>query len=291
MADTVARQSSANNLCYLFFVARKKNPIKDIGETVGGWLNSAAKSTDVFLKGDQNPFMATPARRGIAASQQVGDALSGGLVSAAKKGGDAFGKQLAVNAVTGAAIAGAGAGVMKALRSPAVRKVISENTPVLRKTMLNAVDAERKIARQAFQREADIMTRRWSTEMSGMKRMLEGSQKNLAKSEMRKRSYREGFMDLYETTEPAYIDMVDQNDLSKLTRGQINQQILKNAKTYDLADDILGTARPAEKMAEKYLKAKAEVIKDSIKYLTPEQKQKALQSQLGKSIIRRQNLK
>ena len=180
---------------------------------------------------------------------------------------------------------------MKALRSPAVRKVISENTPVLRKTMLNAVDAERKIARQAFQREADIMTRRWSTEMSGMKRMLEGSQKNLAKSEMRKRSYREGFMDLYETTEPAYIDMVDQNDLSKLTRGQINQQILKNAKTYDLADDILGTARPAEKMAEKYLKAKAEVIKDSIKYLTPEQKQKALQSQLGKSIIRRQNLK
>lgn len=207
--------------------------------------------------------------------QEVATEIAGQLAGAAA------GKVVGYAANT---IARSGAGA-------AVRNFVSENTPVLRRTMLNAVDAERQIARSAFQREADIMTRRWSTEMAGMKRMLEGSQKNLAKSEMRKRSYREGFMDLYETTEPAYIDMVDQNDLSKLTRGQINQQILKNAKTYDLADDILGTARPAEKMAEKYLKAKAEVIKDSIKYLTPEQKQKALQNQLGKTIIRRQNLK
>lgn len=287
MADTVARQSSANNLCYLFFVARRspKNPIKDIGETVGGWLNSAAKSTDVFLKGDQNPFMATPARRGIAASQQVGDALSGGLVSAAQKGGDAFGKQLAVNAVTGAAISGAGAGVMKALRSPAVRKVISENTPVLRKTMLNAVDAERKIARQAFQREADIMTRKFRNDLTGAQRMISEATKTAAKN----RRFRGAYMDLYEESN-VYQSMINESDLSNMTRGQINKKIMENAELADILDDF-----PYEKTnksyAENYLKAKGGVIRDSIQYLTPEQKKKALESQLGKSILRRQGPK
>jgi hypothetical protein len=278
-------------------VARAKNPIKDIGETVGGWLNSAAKSTDVFLKGNQNPFIPTPARKGIGASQTVGDALSGGLVSAAQKGGDAFGKQLAINAVTGATISGAGAGVMKALRSPAVRSSVkgaigsaSEYLPTTRKNMLNAVDAERKIAKLAFQKEADIMTRRWTTEMSGMKRMLEGSQQALAKSELRKRTYRSGMMDLYEET-PAYTEMIDQNDISQMTRGAINKEIIRNAQLQDLSDDILGTGRPAEKMAEKYLRAKGEIVKESLKYLTPEQKKKALESQLGKSILRRQGPK
>lgn len=287
MADTVARQSSANNLCYLFFVARRspKNPIKDIGETVGGWLNSAAKSTDVFLKGDQNPFMATPARRGIAASQQVGDALSGGLVSAAKKGGDAFGKQLAVNAVTGAAIAGAGAGVMKALRSPAVRNTISEYTPVLRKTMLDAVDAERKIAKEAFQREADIMTRKFRNDLTGAQRMISEATKTAAKN----RRFRGAYMDLYEESN-VYQNMINESDLSNMTRGQINKKIMENAELADILDDF-----PYEKTnksyAENYLKAKGGVIRDSIQYLTPEQKKKALESQLGKSILRRQGPK
>lgn len=287
MADTVARRSSVDNLCYLFFVARRspKNPIKDIGETVGGWLNSAAKSTDVFLKGDQNPFMATPARRGIAASQQVGDALSGGLVSAAKKGGDAFGKQLATNAITGAAISGAGAGVMKALRSPAVRNTISEYTPVLRKTMLDAIDAERKIAKQAFQREADIMTRKFRNDLTGAQRMISEATKTAAKN----RRFRGAYMDLYEESN-VYQNMINESDLSNMTRGQINKKIMENAELADILDDF-----PYEKTnksyAENYLKAKGGVIRDSIQYLTPEQKKKALESQLGKSILRRQGPK
>ena len=174
---------------------------------------------------------------------------------------------------------------MKALRSPAVRKVVSENTPVLRKTMLNAVDAERKIARQAFQREADIMTRKFRNDLTGAQRMISEATKTAAKN----RRFRGAYMDLYEESN-VYQNMINESDLSNMTRGQINKKIMENAELADILDDF-----PYEKTnksyAENYLKAKGGVIRDSIQYLTPEQKKKALESQLGKSILRRQGPK
>lgn len=265
----------------------QKNPILELGETAGGWLGGAARGVVEGVVGWSNSQARTFTNPYInAAGRAIGK--NPNLPVSGK--GEAISNTAwaAVDIVAPTAGRVVAKGVGKVINNPAVRRAISEYTPVLRKTMLDAVDAEWKLARATFQKEADAVTRRFNTEMTGTKRMLNQSQQNLAASEMRKRSYRSGFMDMYETYEPAYLDMIDQNDLSKLTRGKINSEILTNAKIYDLADDILGTAGPNRKMAEKYLKAKAEVVRESIKYLTPEQRQKALESQLGKSILRRQ---
>ena len=86
-----------------------KNPIDDIGKTVGGWLGGAARSLDTFVNPEKYLDMNLATSRAVTGIQQVTDVLTGGAVSAAKAGPDGFERYARQQIAITAATMGAGA--------------------------------------------------------------------------------------------------------------------------------------------------------------------------------------
>lgn len=168
----------------------------------------------------------------------------------------------------------------------AVKNFVSENTPVLRKTMLNAVDAERKIARSAFQREADIMTRQWTAQTRRLTRQA--------------KTYRRNFMDTYEQYSPAY-DVALTKDIASdapTRAGKFNRDIQDVAARQDFMDDVITTTH--RDFANEYLRARGSAIRDAMpsKRLArknnpdlQEEFNRKVQEQLMKTSFRRQGMR
>ncbi len=255
---------------------RKKNPIDDIGSTVGGWLGGAAKSLNVFLTGDQNPTMNPQTRAGIRALQEIGEQTTGGAVSAMQQGPEAVQRYVMTQAAIAAAAGGVGAVAPKVVSKAAQTKagqavarkageVAFEARMLTPMTRRQAINTYRRPVMDKF-----LETRRQAMNLQDELDFIRG------KSTLPDYDY----LDLYEAYNPVAretqetIRMIEETGRRSVSPGRQNRMLMEGAKTAyagieEFAEDELRFAKRAMRERGKSVRRMLEVRRARLNAMPP----------------------